>query len=691
MNAAVEVFDPKTQSREEASERQALQHQHIVVVGNGPAGMHLVRELVKQQYPGRITVFGDESWEPYDRVKLSALLNGDIHLDDIDNSLQQGSEEKVFQHFNCKITRIDPTTKQVFDHLGRAFDYDKLVLATGSKPHVPNIPGADLKGVYCFRNLTDVQHLLARSLRSRRTVIIGGGLLGLEAAKAMQRGNTDVVLIQHSNRVMNRQLDNAGAERLHQHIESLGIDLRLNTQVVAINNDTCIASKHYHQESVNEGGEFRYSVRSITLANGQELECDTVIFATGIKPNIELAQQAGVAFGRGFRVDSQLCTNQADIYAIGECAEYQDQIWGLVAPGLQQASCLSKNLCGKPDDYLGSISTSRLKVLGIDVFSMGLVGDEHEKQVDKTYCFENDKAYRKLFLRRGKLVGAILIGPCSQSVEIQRAVERGVSILPWQAWRFKRTGDLWPSGSSQSITHWPDAAVVCQCNGVTVADIKSATAEAGDEVDTMPALQSVTRAGTTCGSCVPLLQSYLGQSVSKERQSVGGFLLVTSLVAAAIAMLLTMNPLPYATSALDTHWWETFLRDSITRQYTGFTLIGLAVLSMLVSARKRIGKFNLGKFNSWRIFHGLLGGICLLILFLHTGFDLGSNINSLLMTNFLLLAGLGAATTLVLTLANRLSIMTNNQLRKYTTWGHIVVFWPLPALLLLHVLSVYFF
>ncbi|MDX1696259.1 MAG: FAD-dependent oxidoreductase, partial [Ketobacteraceae bacterium] len=408
MNATVEVFDPASASQSLTDPDVARSEEHLVIVGNGPAGIHLIRELVRHRYPGNITVFGEEAWEPYDRVKLSSLLNGDIQLDAIDNSIASLGSDRIFQHFSCRVTSVDPDKQEVTDQTGRTFHYDKLILATGSKPHVPNIEGADLKGVYCFRNLTDVQHLMARSLRSRRTVIVGGGLLGLEAAKAMQRGNTEVVLVQHSSRVLNRQLDNRAASILHSHIRSLGINLYLNTHLVAINSDNSRAAEIYARESREEGKAFRSVVRSVELSNGESLECDTLIFATGIKPNIDLASSANVGFGRGFKVDSRLATNNPNIYAIGECAEFDGQVWGLVAPGLQQASCLAKNLCGKSEIYHGSISTSRLKVLGIDVFSMGMVGDEHEKLIDKTVSYRKDDCYRKLFIKRGKLVGAIL-------------------------------------------------------------------------------------------------------------------------------------------------------------------------------------------------------------------------------------------------------------------------------------------
>ncbi|MCG8312605.1 MAG: FAD-dependent oxidoreductase [Pseudomonadales bacterium] len=688
MNAVVEVFDPSTQGVNTNNVNE-----HIIIVGNGPAGIHLIKELVRIGYSGKISIFGEEAWEPYDRVKLSSLLNGDIDFDEVVNRPSELTSERVFQHFNCKVVAIDVDAKQVTDALGRTFEFDKLVLATGSKPHVPNIEGRDLKGVYCFRSLTDVQHLMARSIKSRRTVVVGGGLLGLEAARAMQRGNTEVVLVQHSNRVLNRQLDAAAATILHDHIAGLGIKLRLSTHVVAIQSDESAALESYAEQSNVAGVKFRRNVSRVLLSNDEELECDTVIFATGIKPNTDLAHDGNISVGMGFRVNNQLTTSHPSIFAIGECAEYNGQIWGLVAPGLQQASCLAGILGGKSTEYLGSISTSRLKVMGIDVFSMGLVGDEHEKQIDKTETYKDKDVYRKLLLKRGKIVGAILVGPCEQSAEIQRAVEQGVSILPWNIWRFRRSGSLWGENSSQSIEHWPATATVCQCKGVTVADIKAAVMETAESpaIETVAELKKATGAGNTCGSCVPLLQSYMGQSVSREKQKVSGFWLVTLMVFACVTALLSVNPLPYAGSVLDSFWWENFLRDSFTRQITGFTLIGIVVLSMLVSARKRISKFSFGNFNGWRVLHGFLGGTALAALFIHTGFDLGSNINSMLMMNFLALAVLGALTTLILSLANRLPIATNNQLRKYSTWGHIILFWPLPALLILHVLSVYFF
>ena len=669
MNAAVETFDPHL--------LLDAAREHLVIVGNGPVGVHLVRELKKANYRGSITIFGEEAWEPYDRVQLSSLLKGDIKFPDICNGLTDLESNTLYQHFNCKIIAIDPSLKSVTDSVGRVFYYTKLILATGSKPHIPQTPGTDLAGVYRFRDLNDVQTLIARSTRSRHTVVIGGGLLGVEAARAMLRGHTRVTLVQHSCRLMNRQLDDAAAALIQKSLEASGVNVKLNTRVVAIKGSPQTASTSHG-----------FGVSHIELSNGQIMDCDTVVFATGITPNIELFRSANISIGRGFRINKDLETSQKDIYSIGECAEFNGQIWGLVAPGLEQAACLAKNLCGRTTHYTGSIPSSRLKVLGLPVFSMGSVSDEHALLIDTTIVFQSLTCYRKIYLKRGRMIGAILVGACEQTASIQQAIEQGYSVLPWQIWRFRRTGHLWANDDSAAIKTWPESTIVCQCNGVSLKDIEAANKTGAN---TLASLQATTKAGTTCGGCTPLLSSYLGNSVAPETQRTLGLGLITLLTLIASFALLEIAPIAYSDTVTKIAWWEQLLRDSFLRQVSGFTLLGFAVLSLLLSARKRITGFKMGKFTHWRLLHAGLGVLSLIAVAVHTGFDLGSNINRWLVSSFILLALLGGLTTLVLSFSNCLPVRTTNQLRKVFSWGHLIVVWPIPAFLTLHIVSVYFF
>ena len=234
-----------------------------------------------------VTIFGAEPWTPYNRVKLSSLLAGDISSIDIHNELQAPEgNQYVIQHHNCAIVSINRENKTVTDSSGQIHRYARLVLAVGSQAHIPNIPGIDLPGIFTFRDLNDAQKLMARRVRSRRTVIIGGGLLGLEAAKAMQKNNTEVYIIEHNPRLMQNQLDENAAEILREHLLSLGIRVVLHDGIKQIRGSL----------TVNE----------IELRSGKTISCDTLIVATGIRPNVDIAREAGLPVSKGIKVNQHL-------------------------------------------------------------------------------------------------------------------------------------------------------------------------------------------------------------------------------------------------------------------------------------------------------------------------------------------------------------------------------------------------
>ncbi|WP_455206310.1 FAD-dependent oxidoreductase, partial [Kaarinaea lacus] len=241
---------------------QGVAKKPVVVVGTGPVGIRIAQELLRYAPGLPLVQYGAEPWMPYNRVKLSSLLAGDITTIDIQNELRTSREHHVVQHHNCAIHAIDRENSCVIDAHGQRQYYSKLVLAIGSTPHVPHIEGIRNPNIFAFRDLNDVQQLLARRVRSRRTVVVGGGLLGLEAARAMQKNNTEVVVIEHNPRLMQRQLDDRGAELLREHIMQMGIKIYLKT---AIKSFEANGSNHY-----------------IYLANGKSIVCDTIVIATGI-------------------------------------------------------------------------------------------------------------------------------------------------------------------------------------------------------------------------------------------------------------------------------------------------------------------------------------------------------------------------------------------------------------------------
>ncbi len=643
----------------------------MAVVGSGPVGVQFAQQLMDRGFKGRIVLFGDEPWRPYNRIKLSSLVAGEVTFQDILLPELKHDADR-FQFIPQRIAKIIPEQKSLLDERGQAHHYDQLVFCTGSSPWIPHISGTDLKGVFVFRNLNDAQSLMARSVRTRKTVVVGGGLLGLEAAKAMQRNNTQVVLVHQSDRLMNRQLDVEAGSILKRSVEGYGISVVLNAGVRAV-------------QGTNQ-------VEGVELRSGEVIECDTVIFATGIQPNVELARQAGVKVARGILVDDNLATNIENVFAVGECAEHKGLIYGLLTPGVEQAAVLADRFCGGESQYTGSIAATQLKILDLPIFTVGWVGDEYESQVDKTVVFNGENGeYRKLFLQRNRLVGAVAVGNCVEKSRLQQAAVKHQRVLPWQLRRFRIEGLLWPQQDSEHVRDWPATALVCNCRAVDKGTLIDAQLQG---CNTVQALAECTGASTVCGSCKPLLADLVGSPVEPEPVLASGKPLLTIVIASLIlGLMVLLVPGPTFSESFSTaSWLESFWVDSLLKQITGYTLLGMSVLGLLVSARKRLSKFTLGGFPWWRFFHTVLGFTALVVLYLHTGFNLGENLNRYLMLNFVLLAIAGAFAGMVIGSENynRMGYGAN-RLRQWVTHSHIILFWPLPLLLGFHVLSVYFF
>ena len=316
----------------------ATQKYDVIVIGTGPTGMRFISQFARINTESRIAVFGDEPWMPYNRVNLTSLLTGDIREEKMYVSFDAAKHANVICYYNNPIIQIDRHAKVVIDRQGVRYGYDTLVLATGSSAFMPNIPGINLRNVFSFRDLSDAQKLMSRIVRSRHTVVIGGGLLGLEAARAMQRFNTNVTVIEHSMWLMFRQLDQRGGSYLKRHIESLGVNVRTSERVLEILG--------------------KDKVQGVLLGNGETIDCDTVVIAAGIVPNLHLIRHTGLRFGKGIRINDQLQTNDPDIYAVGECAEHRKKVYGLVTPGYEQADVLAYNLNGGKAQYTGSTATT---------------------------------------------------------------------------------------------------------------------------------------------------------------------------------------------------------------------------------------------------------------------------------------------------------------------------------------------
>jgi len=646
----------------------SAQHAPVVVVGAGPVGVRLVQELGERCPDRRIVLFGAESREPYNRVRLSAFLAGELRWDALTRDLELPQREALEARYGCAAVSIDRDACAVVDRRGRRQAYGILVLATGSTPYVPDIPGIDRPHVYTFRDFDDAQRLFARRTRSRRTVVLGGGLLGLEAARAMRRFHTAVTVIEQEGRLMPQQLDEEGAAALRAHVERLGIEVITGDGVREV-----------------EGAA---GVEAVRLRSGRRVECDTAIVASGIRPNVKLALAAGLVVGRGIRVDDSMRTSDPAIYAVGECAEHRDTVYGLLAPGLEHAAVAAAHIAGEAVRYPGSMSATRLKVLDLPVMSIGRVRQGHKLDLARVRVHRGAPGtYGKVVVERGRLVGAIAIGEVPEAGRLQEAVTRGSRVMPWQLWRFARGGSLWPQAEQGSVAAWPDAAAVCNCTGVTRGQLGRALA-AG--CDTPQALARATGASTVCGSCRPLLVELAGSAAPLPPARGARALLAIGGASLGVALLLALFSVPYPASVQLAWMWDVLWRESFWKQASGYSVLALSLLALALSLRKRVKKFGFGDFSLWRVAHAALAVLILAGLAVHTGGRLGANLNLLLMASFLGVIALGAAAGGMVALEHRLGAR-GARLRRVWTWAHLLVFWPVPVLLAMHVLKSYYF
>lgn len=642
----------------------------LVIVGSGPVGVRLVEELIRRGFSAPIILFGEEPWLPYNRVKLSSLLAGEISLEHIQHSPAIPPNSRLIQHLACPITAINTSARTVTDVTGAVHGFSRLVLAVGSRAHVPAIAGLDLAGVYRFRDLGDTASLLARTARSRHIVVAGGGLLGVEGARALLRAGSKVTIVQRPEHLMDRQLDAHAAGILQRRLEAQGIEVITGQGIATVLGDAHVAA--------------------VRLRQGDLIACDTVLFATGIRPNIELAIAARLTTRLGIRVDDQLQTSHPDVFAIGECAEHRGQVYGLVLPGYEQAAVLADRLTGGSAQYFGSISVTQLKVLEQPVFSCGEVVELPRRFRQSLLHWEDrDKgSYRKIVLHRGRLIGALAMGPCAENRRLQEAIQYRRRISLSSRLRFRLSGNLWAANPLAGVADWPEAAMVCQCMGINRGLLSAAL----PQCDSVAALSAATGAATVCGSCKPLLQELLGKALPAEASPLAPALMWLAGISLLLWLLwLSLPGLAVSGSFSSGMWLERLWNNSLSRQISGFTLLGLSLLTLAISLRKRVRRVTLGPFDLWRLLHVALGLTALLTLFLHTGLHAGVNLNRWLLIDFLALIALGAMTAAVIAAEHQLSARQATRLRSGFLWAHLLATWPFPVLLSFHILSVYFF
>lgn len=478
-----------------------MTQERLVVVGNGMAGMLTVEELLKRN-PSRyqIIVFGAEPHPNYDRIMLSSVLAGEKDVDAIViNTREWYAANAITLHTDDAVIAIDPAAKTVTSARGVVVGYDKLLLATGSNPLAPPLPGLNLPGVCAFRDIKDVDTMIDASEKYQRAVVIGGGLLGLEAAWGLKRRGMAVAVVHLMPTLMERQLDVTAGTLLQRDLDQRGIAFFTNGQTEEI----------YGSERV-EG---------VRLTDGRDIPADLVVLAIGIRPNIALAKQAGLEVNRAIIVLDSLQTSDPTIYAVGECAEHRGQCFGLVAPLWDMAKVCAAHLAGESAEAFSPPALStRLKITGIDVFSAGAltIADDNDDEI--TFSDAANGVYKKLVLRDNKVVGSVLYGDVADGAwyfDLMRKATDVSDIRPLMIFgQAYAQGDKPGASGGVSVATMADDAQVCGCNGVSKGDIVGCITAKG--LSSLDDVRAHTKASASCGSCTGLVQQILAATLGQD-------------------------------------------------------------------------------------------------------------------------------------------------------------------------------
>ncbi|MDB5306658.1 MAG: nitrite reductase large subunit [Gemmataceae bacterium] len=458
----------------------------LVVIGNGMAGARLVEDVLaldRDQF--EVVMFGDEPYGNYNRILLSNVLNGSQEAKEIFlNPLAWYEENGVTLHAGKRVTRID-RDRRVVSADGVEEPYDVLVVATGSKPFVPPIPGTSLHGVFVFRTIDDCRNIAGYAKDCKTAVVIGGGLLGLEAAKGLMTHNVEVTVVEMAPWLMSVQLDEAGGKVLRQTIEAMGIRALTGASTKELVGPT--------------------RVTGVKFGDGTEVPADMVVISAGIRPNVDLAKECGIACERAIVVDDQMRTSDPNVFGVGECVQHRGMVYGLVAPLWEQTKALAAVLTGHDTDrtYTGSKIATKLKVMGVELASMGRIGDLKDTDEVVQYSEPARQIYWKAIVRGGKLSAACLLGDLGPADNLMGLFKADAPVPERRMEIF-----FTPQSARKdvSLADLPDSHQICDCNGVSKGRICDAI-RAGK--CTVPAVGKATRAGTGCGSCKTLVKGLI--------------------------------------------------------------------------------------------------------------------------------------------------------------------------------------
>jgi len=468
----------------------------LVIIGAGMASGRVIEHLVEAAPAAYdITLFNAEPRGNYNRIMLSPVLSGDKTYEEIvTHDAAFYAAHNVTCRFGERVAQIDRASKTLTAENGDVIPYDKLVLGTGSNPFMIPLPGHDLKGVIAYRDLEDTEQMMAMGQGSK-VVVIGGGLLGLEAAAGMAARGVDVTVVHIMPWLMERQLDEAAGFLLRKALVGKGITVK------------CAANS---KEILGQDGH----VRALLLDDGTELPCDLLVMAVGIRPNVALAKDAGLAVGRGIHVDDQMVTSDPDVLAVGECVEHDGAIFGLVAPLYDQAKVAAATLLGEPAAFVQKDLSTKLKVTGCDLFSAGDFADAEGRE-DIVFRDPSRGVYRRLVIENSVLIGCVMYGDTADSNWFFGLIRDKTDIT-----EMRETvifGPAFQGGGSVdpllAVAALPREAEICGCNGVCKGTIEDAIAAGAADIG---AIKATTKASASCGSCTGLVEQVLAATLGDD-------------------------------------------------------------------------------------------------------------------------------------------------------------------------------
>jgi nitrite reductase (NADH) large subunit len=470
----------------------------LVLIGNGMAGVRTIEELLKLAPDAYdITVFGDEPYGNYNRILLSPVLAGEKTVDDIMlNDEQWYADNGITLHKGERIALIDRVKRSVTTTDGLEVPFHRLLLATGSRPFVLPVPGNDLDGVISFRDINDVNLMLEAASAHKHAVVIGGGLLGLEAANGLMRQGMSVTVVHLPESLMERQLDEPAAKMLRRSLEERGLNFLMGAQTEAI---------------IGDG-----RVRKVRFKDGAEIYADLVVMAVGIRPNVELAKAAGIHTDRGIVVNDTLQTYDPGIYAVGECVQHRGATYGLVAPLFEMAKVCANHLAQYGiARYEGSVTSTKLKVTGIDLFSAGdFKGGENTEEL--VYRDAARGVYKKLVVQDNRIKGAVLYGDTLDGAWYFQLMRDQTDIAGFRENILFGQAHLGDSGHGEEtrVGMMADDAEICGCNGVCKGEIVQAITD--KKLFTLDDVRMHTKASSSCGSCTGLVEALLAATMGGD-------------------------------------------------------------------------------------------------------------------------------------------------------------------------------